>query len=116
MIASTAPPSYARQITVRGKDLESYLCRRHKCLNKVNVGSSFCMTHSCHSWKGGGGEVVMGDGVCRESECDGMGSGSGHGSRVLGVKADGGKWVREEQGGRGPGNIVGAGNMVGNWG
>ena len=64
----------------------------------------------------GGGEVVMGDGVCRESECHGMGSGSGHGSQGFGSEGGGGKWVREEQGGRGHGNRVGAGSMVGNWG
>ena len=34
----------------------------------------------------------------------------------LGVKGVGGKWVREEQGGRGHGNRVGVGGMVGNWG
>ena len=42
MIAVIAPPSYASKITVRGKDLSTYLCGHHNCLNRINVGSSFC--------------------------------------------------------------------------
>ena len=52
MIAAIAPPSYARQVTMRGKDLSTYLCRHHNCLNKINVGSILCSMHACHSWKG----------------------------------------------------------------
>ena len=46
----------------------------------------------------------------RNGQWEGMAGGD---SGVMGV---GGKWVREEQGGRGHGNTVGAGGVVGNWG
>ena len=52
MIAAATPPSYARQITVRSKDLDTYLCRCHNCLERIKVGSSFCSMHACHSEKG----------------------------------------------------------------
>ena len=41
-------------------------------------------------WQGGG-EAVMGNGVCRESGCEGMGSGSGDGKWDSIVKGVGGE-------------------------
>ena len=42
------------------------------------------------TWQGGG-EVVMGDGVHRESGCEEIGTGSGNGKWDTGVKGVGGE-------------------------